>query len=159
MKLKRIRRIFGCRTLNNSISMLTLLMHFWSTPSYVGSIRPGSRLVGLPDCPSMWLGVSDAVRKGRHTTRVRELHTLTGSGMVADTPGLREIGMWEVDPGELEWAFVEFRQFLNTCKYYDCTHVHEPGCAVRAAHDRREISDQRYESYVRMLQDEDATTL
>ena len=72
--------------------------------------------------------------------------------MVADTPGLRELGVWEVDPGELEWAYVEFRPYLTTCKYYNCTHVHEPGCAIRAAVEAEAISAERYESYVRLLE-------
>jgi ribosome biogenesis GTPase len=100
--------------------------------------------------------VSEALSKGRHTTRVGELHRLSQvpDGLVADTPGLRELGLWEVDPGELEWAFVEFRPYLNTCKFYDCTHLHEPGCAVREAVSSGEISKERHESYRRML-DED----
>jgi ribosome biogenesis GTPase / thiamine phosphate phosphatase len=99
--------------------------------------------------------VSDAVHKGRHTTRVGELHTLSDGGMVADTPGLREIALWEVDPGELEFAFVEFQPFLHDCRYYDCTHTHEPGCAVRAAVETGAVSVERYESYVRLLKGED----
>jgi ribosome biogenesis GTPase len=98
--------------------------------------------------------VSDALQKGRHTTRVGQLHPLSSGGMVADTPGLREIGVWEVDPGDLEWAYVEFRPFINTCRFYDCTHVHEPGCAVRAAVERGDVAGWRYESYVRLLADE-----
>jgi ribosome biogenesis GTPase len=111
--------------------------------SLLNAIEPGLRL-GVSE-------ISDAVQKGRHTTRVRELLTLSCGALVADTPGLREIGLWEVDPGELEWAFVEFRPHLNQCKYYDCTHVHEPGCAVRAAVEQGEISERRHDSYVRML--------
>jgi ribosome biogenesis GTPase len=99
--------------------------------------------------------VSEAVHKGRHTTRVAQLHALPGGGWVADTPGLREIAVWEVDPGELEWAYVEFRPFLNSCRFYDCTHVHEPGCAVRAALERGEISRARYDSYARLLAQEE----
>jgi ribosome biogenesis GTPase len=99
--------------------------------------------------------VSRALAKGRHTTRVAELFRLPCGGLVADTPGLREIGLWEVDPGELEWAFVEFRPVLNTCRFYDCTHVHEPGCAVREAVGTGSISLRRYESYRRMLDQED----
>ncbi|MFN2114357.1 MAG: ribosome small subunit-dependent GTPase A [Anaerolineae bacterium] len=98
--------------------------------------------------------VSDSVAKGRHTTRVGELHRLSSGGLVADTPGLREIGVWEVDPGELEWAFVEFRPHINSCRYYDCTHVHEPGCAVCAAVEDGQISSERHDSYVRLLEDE-----
>lgn len=96
--------------------------------------------------------VSDTLHKGRHTTRVGELHALSGGGLVADTPGLREIGVWEVDPGELEWAFVEFRAMLSTCRFSNCTHIHEPGCAVRSAVEAGEISAARYESYARLLE-------
>ena len=98
--------------------------------------------------------ISQAVQKGRHTTRVGELHRLRSGGLVADTPGLRELAVWQVDPGELEWAFIEFRPFINTCRFYDCTHVHEPGCAVKEALERGEIDSRRYDSYLRLLGDE-----
>lgn len=97
--------------------------------------------------------ISDALGKGRHTTRVGELLALTGGGKVADTPGLREMGVWRMDPGELEWAFLEFRPFLNQCRYSDCSHDHEPGCAVRAAVEAGAVSAERHDSYVRMLTD------
>ncbi len=97
--------------------------------------------------------VSDAVDKGRHTTRVGELHSLPGvaGGRVADTPGLREIGLWDVDPASLEWGFVEFRGYLNRCRFADCSHVHEPGCAVREAVTDGAIAAERYASYVKLL--------
>ena len=95
--------------------------------------------------------VSDAVGKGRHTTRVAELLPLSGGGKVADTPGLREMGVWQMDPGELEWAFREFHDYLNQCRFSDCTHVHEPGCAVRAAVERGDVARERHDSYLRML--------
>lgn len=97
--------------------------------------------------------ISEALGKGRHTTRVGELLALTGGGKVADTPGLREMGVWRMDPGELEWAFLEFRPFLNQCRYSDCSHDHEPGCAVRAAVEAGAVSAERHDSYVRMLTD------
>lgn len=97
--------------------------------------------------------ISDALGKGRHTTRVGELLALTGGGKVADTPGLREMGVWRMDPGELEWAFLEFRPFLNQCRYSDCSHDHEPGCAVRAAVEAGAVSAERHDSYMRMLTD------
>lgn len=118
-------------------------------PSGVGK----SSLLNLVE-PGLGLrigAVSDALHKGKHTTRVGELHALTGGGLVADTPGLRELGVWEVDPGELEWAFIEFRPYLSTCRFHNCTHVHEPGCAVRAAVEAGAISADRFESYVRLL--------
>ncbi len=99
--------------------------------------------------------VSDALQKGRHTTRVGQLLPLAGGGWVADTPGLRELGLWSVDPGELEWAFVEFEPYLNACRFYDCSHMHEPGCAVREAVQAGDVSKRRYESYRRMLEGEE----
>ena len=72
---------------------------------------------------------------------------------MADTPGLREMGVWRMDPGELEWAFLEFRPYLNQCRYSDCSHDHEPGCAVRAAVEAGAVSAERHDSYVRMLTD------
>jgi ribosome biogenesis GTPase len=100
--------------------------------------------------------VSEAVDKGRHTTRVGELHKLPGpkNGRVADTPGLREIGLWDMDPAELEWGFVEFRAYLNTCRFADCSHLHEPKCGVREAVASGAISSRRYDSYRRLLADE-----
>jgi ribosome biogenesis GTPase len=109
-------------------------------------------------CPGFELPVgpvSEAVGKGRHTTRVAQLLPLPGGGLVADTPGLREIGMWDVDPGELEWAFVEFRPYLRQCRFYDCTHAHEPDCAIQRAVADGEIAPERYASYLRLLAEEE----
>ncbi|MEO8082968.1 MAG: ribosome small subunit-dependent GTPase A [Ardenticatenales bacterium] len=111
--------------------------------SLLNAIEPGLALqVGA---------VSEAHHKGRHTTRVGELHLLSCGGRVADTPGLRELAFWEVDSAELQWGFVEFIPHLNQCRFDDCTHVHEPGCAVQAAVAAGEISPRRYDSYVRLL--------
>jgi ribosome biogenesis GTPase len=100
--------------------------------------------------------VSDALHKGRHTTTVAELHPLEGpgGGYVADTPGIRELGLWQMPPTELASAFPEFRPFLGGCAFNDCSHLHEPRCAVRAAVESGAISDDRYDSYRRMLTEE-----
>lgn len=99
--------------------------------------------------------VSDAVQKGRHTTVTAQLVPLECGGYLADTPGLRELGLWGIDAEELDWCFPEFRPYLGTCKYGNsCTHTHEPGCAVRAAVGG-EIAESRYESYRRMLEGEE----
>jgi ribosome biogenesis GTPase len=94
---------------------------------------------------------SEALGKGKHTTRVGEMHALSGGGLVADTPGLREMGVWQMDPGELEWAFVEFHPYIHDCRFTDCSHAREPGCAVRAASESGEIDPARYDSYLRLL--------
>jgi len=100
--------------------------------------------------------VSDAVGKGKHTTRVGQLIALSGGGLVADTPGLREIGLGELDAESLAWAFREFRDFATKCHFANCTHVREPSCAVRAAVESGDVSARRHESYLRLLADADA---
>ena len=95
--------------------------------------------------------ISDATGKGRHTTVGVRLWPLDGGGYVADTPGLREAGLWDIEPEELAWHFIEFRPYLSDCRFSTCTHTHEPGCAVKAALDAGQISERRYESYRRML--------
>jgi ribosome biogenesis GTPase len=98
-------------------------------------------------------GVSDALNKGRHTTRHAELHPLhhPRGGYVADTPGIRELGLWEIPPSELAWGFPEFRDHLGDCAFNDCTHLHEPRCGLRAAVGAGQVSDARYDSYRRLL--------
>lgn len=94
--------------------------------------------------------VSQATSKGKHTTVVRELFPLEEGGYVADTPGLKALALWDVEPEELDAYFPEFRQRVADCQFSDCTHVHEPGCAIRAALDVGDIHPDRYQSYLRM---------
>jgi ribosome biogenesis GTPase / thiamine phosphate phosphatase len=97
--------------------------------------------------------VSDALNKGRHTTTHAELHPLDGPerGYVADTPGIRELGLWEIPPTELAWCFPEFRDHLGRCAFNDCSHLHEPRCGLRAAVGGGAVSEGRYDSYRRLL--------
>ena len=101
--------------------------------------------------------VSETVHKGRHTTTSAELHALTapGGGYVADTPGLRELGLWQVPPGELAWCFPEMRDLLAGCGFNDCRHLGEPRCAVLAVVAAGGISEARYDSYRRLLLGDD----
>lgn len=91
--------------------------------------------------------------KGKHTTTHAELLPLEGAdgGYVADTPGIRELGLWEIPPSELAWCFPEFRGHLGGCAFNDCSHLHEPRCGLRAAVGRGEVSEERYDSYRRLL--------
>jgi ribosome biogenesis GTPase / thiamine phosphate phosphatase len=92
--------------------------------------------------------VSKAVGKGRHTTVSARLIPLECGGYVADTPGLREVGLWGIDPGDLDLYFPEFREHLEECRFSrSCSHLHEPDCAVRAALDAGAIAEPRFESY------------
>jgi len=95
--------------------------------------------------------VSEATLKGRHTTRTARLIKLTLPGYVVDTAGIRTFDVETVPRGELEAYFVEFVDRVAECKYPNCTHIHEDGCAIRAAVQAGHIHPQRYESYVRMF--------
>ena len=94
--------------------------------------------------------ISESVNKGRHTTVGAWLHPLPDGGFVADTPGLREIGMWGLDPRQLDACFPEFRPLTPQCRFADCTHVVEPECAVRDAVSSGAVSASRYDSYVKL---------
>jgi ribosome biogenesis GTPase len=94
--------------------------------------------------------VSRATSKGRHTTVVRELFALEQGGYVADTPGIKALALWDVEPEELDAYFPELRERVALCSFSDCTHVHEPGCAVREAVETGKIFPERYQSYIRM---------
>lgn len=98
--------------------------------------------------------VSEVVRKGKHTTVSARLIRLDCGGYVADTPGLREVGMWGVESEELAHCFPEFRDHIASCRYTrSCSHTHEPGCGVREAVTAGEITDARYQSYVALRTD------
>jgi ribosome biogenesis GTPase / thiamine phosphate phosphatase len=90
--------------------------------------------------------------KGKHTTTHAELHPLEGpaGGYVADTPGIRELGLWEIPATELAWCFPEFRPHLGACAFNDCSHLHEPRCALRSAVEAGAVSADRYDSYRRL---------
>lgn len=94
--------------------------------------------------------VSVSTSKGRHTTRVRQLFPLEFGGYVADTPGIRSLALWDTEPEELDAYFIEMRDLVSSCQFSDCTHTHEPGCAVQAAVEAGEIHLERYHSYLRL---------
>lgn len=91
--------------------------------------------------------VSDVNQKGRHTTTTAELIRLETGGWVVDTPGVRQLQLWDILPEEVEGFFPEFRPFVPACAFPDCTHTHEEKCGVKLAVRRRMISVRRYHSY------------
>lgn len=97
--------------------------------------------------------VSEATTKGRHTTVASEMYELKGGGYVADTPGIRQIGLFNIEPPELDGYFPEFRPYIGQCRFSDCRHFEEPGCAVRAAAKRGDIPMERLESYRRLREE------
>jgi ribosome biogenesis GTPase / thiamine phosphate phosphatase len=94
--------------------------------------------------------VSKATGKGRHTTVVRQLFPLHEGGWVADTPGLKALAFWDIEPEEMDGYFPEMRDLVSDCQFSDCTHDHEPGCAILDAVSKGNIDPERYESYRRM---------
>ncbi len=99
--------------------------------------------------------VSQATSKGRHTTVVREMFPLAEGGYIADTPGLKALALWDMEAEELDGYFPELRERVAGCMFNDCTHTHEPGCAVLQALAEGEIHPERYQSYVRMRSGEE----
>lgn len=98
--------------------------------------------------------VSQATEKGMHTTRYVELIPFAG-GYVADTPGVRGLGLYDIEPNELDAYFREMMPLVTECQFSNCTHVHEPDCAVRAAVSAGTIHPARYESYLRLRQEQE----
>ncbi len=92
--------------------------------------------------------LSRVTGSGRHTTVSSRLITLSCGGRVADTPGFSEVGMWEIDPGELDGCFPELREIRDACRFRGCSHSQEPDCAVREAVESGRIALQRYEGYL-----------
>jgi len=97
--------------------------------------------------------VSEETEKGRHTTTLSRLLRLEFGGHVVDTPGIRAFELWNFEPGALEACFTEFVERVPHCKFRDCHHTSEAGCAVRAAVEAGTISGRRYDSYLKMLEE------
>jgi ribosome biogenesis GTPase len=94
--------------------------------------------------------ISESVNKGRHTTVGAKLLALPGGGFVADTPGLREVGLWGIEPAHVDQCFPEFRPYIGECRFQDCAHSAEPGCSVRAAVAAGAIDADRHASYLKL---------
>lgn len=101
--------------------------------------------------------IDEATARGRHTTRLARLWPLAGGGELADTPGIRELEAYDLPRKELDRCFREMATLRDGCRFRDCIHDVEPGCAVRAAVDRGEIAATRYASYLRMLHGDEAS--
>lgn len=113
--------------------------------SLLNALEPGLKLrIGA---------ISEKWRTGKHTTRAAELVPLAVGGYVVDTPGMREVGAWGIAPDELGACFPEFRPLLDQCRFDNCRHKAEPGCAVRAAADAGRVDPDRLLSYERILEE------
>ncbi len=104
----------------------------------------------LPNIDALTKEVSKKTEKGRHATTIAKLYFLPNGGRIIDTPGIRALGLWNIDTDNLDYYFYEFREFAQMCKFNDCSHIHEPECAVREAVKEGKIPLSRYESYLRI---------
>ena len=111
--------------------------------SLLNAIEPGLRLRTAE--------VSRKAGAGRHTTVSAVMHPLSNGGFVVDTPGLRDVGLWSVDPSEVAKAFPDFAEYAAQCRFDDCRHCEEPDCAVVAASRRGAVDRGRLESYRQLL--------
>lgn len=152
------RVIFTSTRLDEGIAalreQLTDKLSALSGPSGVGKssllnvVQPGLTLrTGATSVSGANMG------RGRHTTVAAELIPLHDGGFVADTPGIRELGLWQVPPADLDWGFREFRPLIEQCYFQPCSHLHEPDCAVREAVTQGLIDESRYTSYARLREE------
>jgi ribosome biogenesis GTPase / thiamine phosphate phosphatase len=112
--------------------------------SLLNEIQPG---IGKP------VGeISDFSNKGKHTTTFAELIPLDFGGYLVDTPGIREFGLVDIGPAELSLFYPEMKDIRENCRYYNCTHTHEPGCAVMKAWEDGQIAPSRYASYLQIVE-------
>ncbi len=98
--------------------------------------------------------ISDAYNTGKHTTTFSEMFEIDGNGYIIDTPGIKGFGTFDMTKEEVSHYFKDIFRFSSECKFHNCTHTHEPHCAVREAVERHDISESRYNSYLSMLEDE-----
>ncbi|MDZ7753550.1 MAG: ribosome small subunit-dependent GTPase A [Gammaproteobacteria bacterium] len=117
--------------------------------SGVGKSSITRSLIPDLDIPVGELGVDTM---GRHTTTATTLYSLPGGGAIIDSPGVRDFGLWHIPARDVAWGFIEFRPHIPECRFRDCRHRDEPGCAVTAAVARGHIARRRLESYWGILE-------
>ncbi|MDD6517144.1 MAG: ribosome small subunit-dependent GTPase A [Prevotella sp.] len=109
----------------------------------------------IPNADARVAAISDAHDTGMHTTTFSEMMELPQGGYVIDTPGIKGFGTFDMEPEEIGSYFKEIFRFSKDCRFNNCTHTHEPGCAVRKAVEDHYIAESRYQSYLSMLHDKD----
>ena len=109
----------------------------------------------IPDAHARVAEISEAHDAGMHTTTFSEMLDVPGGGYLIDTPGIKGFGTFDMEPEEITSYFKEIFQFSQECRFSNCTHTHEPGCAVLQAVENHHIALSRYESYLGMLKDKE----
>ncbi|QIU91392.1 small ribosomal subunit biogenesis GTPase RsgA [Yokenella regensburgei] len=131
---------------------LTDRISIFAGQSGVGKSSLLNALLGLKDDQILTNDVSDNSGLGQHTTTAARLYHFPHGGDVIDSPGVREFGLWHLEPEQITRGFVEFHDYLGLCKYRDCKHDTDPGCAIREAVEKGEIAETRFENYHRILE-------
>jgi len=108
----------------------------------------------IPDLHIKTAKISDYHEKGKHTTTFAETYELSEGGFIIDTPGIKEFGLIDFDKQEVSERFPEMRALMHECQYHNCTHTHEPKCAVKKALNEGNISETRYRNYLGILNNE-----
>ncbi|KLV09671.1 small ribosomal subunit biogenesis GTPase RsgA [Photobacterium ganghwense] len=106
----------------------------------------------MPEVDAEVGDISENSGLGQHTTTAARLYHFPHGGDLIDSPGVREFGLWHLEPEQVTNAFVEFRDFLGGCKFRDCKHGDDPGCLIRQAVEEGKISQERYDSYHRIIE-------
>ncbi|MEZ5525351.1 MAG: small ribosomal subunit biogenesis GTPase RsgA [Pseudomonadales bacterium] len=154
-EVERIYTAVGYQLIHTStrsesdLSCLKKAMHD-QTSIFVGQSGVGkTSLVNtlLPEVDARVGALSETTRKGMHTTTTAQLFHLPEGGNIIDSPGIREFGLTHVTPQQLTEGFIEFTPLLGHCKFRDCKHLHEPGCALQEAVEAGKVSLQRFQSY------------
>ncbi len=142
----------SCKTEDGLLPLQTILNHKVSV--FVGQSGVGkSSLINvlLPDADELTGEISDTSGLGQHTTTTAKLLHFPSGGDLIDSPGVREFGLWHLPVEQITHGFVEFRDYLGGCKFRDCKHLNDPGCIITQAVADGEISQQRFESYHKIL--------
>ena len=124
------------------------------TSIFVGQSGVGKSSIIKSLLPNLDIRVgelSDAKEKGRHTTTNSRLYTLNNDAEIIDSPGIREFGLWHMTAEEVLYGFKEFRVLAQQCRFRDCTHQNEPGCAIKNALAKGEVTEQRYLSFIHII--------
>jgi ribosome biogenesis GTPase len=116
----------------------------------INRIEPGLDIKTKP--------ISEVHGKGVHTTTFARMFKLSFGGFIIDTPGIKEFGLFELDRSTLAERYPEMRALMHKCKYTNCTHLHEPGCAVKEAVENGEFSRSRYDGYLRIMANDELNT-
>ena len=143
----------SCKDDNGLLELQQLLAN--ETSIFVGQSGVGkSSLVNvlLPEANMKTGAISDNSGLGQHTTTAARLFHMPAGGSLIDSPGIREFGLWHIEKNELLDGFLEFRPFIGHCKFRDCKHLEDPGCALQAAVESGQIRRQRLDNYHRILE-------